>query len=69
MSSCIQCGKPGIFQVGGNPLCIDCSLKIQQILEMQDARLVQEMNYLTDEIEAAVGLYGVLPRYKRFLSL
>ncbi len=63
MSSCLQCGKPAIFRVRGNPLCIDCYLKLQQILEIQDARLVQEMNYLTDEIEAAVGLYGVLPRY------
>jgi len=64
MPSCSQCGKPAVVQVAKNPLCIDCYLKLQQAIQMQDARCVQEMNYLIDAIEARVGLYGVLPRYQ-----
>jgi hypothetical protein len=64
MTNCVQCGKPAIVLVGNNPLCVDCNLKLQQAINMQNERLVQEMNYLTDMIETTVGIYGALPRYK-----
>ena len=64
MSSCSQCGKPAIIAVDNNPLCVDCYLKFQQAMQIQDTMYVKEMNYLTDMMEATVGLYGVLPKYK-----
>ena len=64
MPSCSQCGKPAIVSVGNNPLCVDCYLKFQQAIQIQNTMLVQEMNYLTDMMETTVGLYGILPRYK-----
>ena len=64
MPSCSQCGKPAIISVDNNPLCVDCYLKFQQAMQIQDTMYVQEMNYLTDMMEATVGLYGVLPKYK-----
>ena len=64
MPSCSQCGKPAIVSVGNNPLCVDCYLKFQQAIQIQNTMLVQEMNYLTDMMEATIGLYEVLPRYK-----
>jgi len=64
MPSCSQCGKPAIISVDNNPLCVDCYLKFQQAMQIQDNMYVQEMNYLTDMMEATVGLYGVLPKYK-----
>jgi len=65
MARCSQCSKTAIFSVGEGkvPLCIDCYLKLQQAIELQDRRLKEELNYLTDSIEATVGLYGILPRY------
>jgi len=64
MPSCNQCGKPAVAVVANNPLCVDCLLKLQQAIQIQDARYVQEMNYLIDSMEATVGLYGVLPKYQ-----
>ena len=64
MPSCSQCGKPAIVLVGNNPLCVDCHLKFQQAIQIQNASLMQEINYLTDMMETTVGIYGVLPRYK-----
>jgi len=64
MPSCSQCGKPAIISVDNNPLCVDCYLKFQQAMQIQDTMYVKEMNYLTDMMEATVGLYGVLPKYK-----
>jgi len=64
MPSCTQCGKSAIISVGNNPLCVDCYLKFQQATQMQNATQIQKVNYLTDMIEAKIGIYGVLPRYK-----
>lgn len=65
MTQCAQCNKIAIFVVGDGkvPLCIDCYLKLQQAIELEDRRLKEMMNYLTDHIEAAIGLYGILPRF------
>jgi len=66
VASCIQCGKTAIVSVGGNPLCVDCYLKLVQAIQIQYDVHAREANYLMDEMEAAVGLYGLLPspRYK-----
>lgn len=59
-----QCGKkPAIVLFGNNPLCIDCYSKLNQIIQMQYNRDLQEINYLTDIAEATTGMYGVLPKY------
>lgn len=64
MANCNQCGKPAVFVVGQNPLCVDCNLKVQQAFSLQNARYVQEMNYLTEEMESITGLSGSLPSYR-----
>lgn len=64
MPSCSQCGKPAIIRLGHNLLCVDCYLKFQQAIQIQNDSLAQEINYLTDMMEATFGIYGVLPRYK-----
>lgn len=64
MPLCSQCGnKPAIVLFGNNPLCIDCYSKLNQIIQMQYNRDLQEINYLTDIAEATTGMYGVLPKY------
>ncbi|ACL68783.1 hypothetical protein [Halothermothrix orenii] len=62
--NCSQCGKTAINQVEGQPLCVDCYLKLQQAIQMQNNRYLEEMNYLSDMMEATLGVYGVLPKYK-----
>lgn len=64
MTQCGQCGKPAVVSVGGNPLCVDCNLKLQQAISLRDARYASEMNYLTEQMESVVGLPGSLPRYQ-----
>jgi len=49
---------------GKTPLCIDCYLKMQQAMRIQQTTIAELMNYLTGEMEAAVGLPGLLPRYE-----
>jgi len=64
-ATCCQCGKtPAIYQIAGNPLCLDCAYKVEQINHMKQQQYIQEMNYLTDHMESVVGLPGVLPRYE-----
>ena len=63
MSNCSQCGKPAIVTVGDHPLCVDCNLKFQQAEEINNTFLERRANYLSDQIEATVGLPGILPRY------
>jgi len=66
MASCIQCGKTAIVSADGNPLCIDCYLKLMQAIQIQYDVSAREANYLMDKMESAVGSYGLLlsPRYK-----
>jgi len=63
MPKCCQCDKQAIVNVGGNPFCVDCNLKFQQAIDMQNARLAQEYNFLSDQIDAVIGLDSGLPRY------
>lgn len=64
MVKCSQCGKPAIMVVGEIPLCVDCNLKLQQAMQMQNDRLVNHMNYLLESMESTVGLPGIFPRYR-----
>jgi len=64
MANCSQCGKPAVVLAAGNPLCVDCNLKLQQAISMRHAMLAQQMNFLLDEAEAVTGIYGVMPRYR-----
>jgi hypothetical protein len=45
------------------PLCLDCSLKHTQMLAIQNDQLERQMNYATEQMEAIVGLPGILPHY------
>ncbi|HNP84401.1 MAG TPA: hypothetical protein PKN47_23310 [Nitrospira sp.] len=61
---CGQCGKPAFYAFeGGRFLCVDCNLKVQQAADLEHARNARELNYLIDQMEATVGLSGVLPRH------
>jgi hypothetical protein len=63
MPACTQCGKPAVFMVGDNPLCVDCNLKVQQAVRLQDIALKEQANFYSDHIEAITGMYGITPRY------
>ena len=64
VAKCGQCGKQAIYSLDGALLCIDCFLKYQQAMALEEDRLVRQMNYLTASMEQAAGLPGALPRYE-----
>lgn len=64
MDKCCQCDKEAVMEVGGKKLCIDCSLKLQQIYQIEHERNVNFLNFLLAQAEMNVGLPGILPRYK-----
>ena len=55
---CSQCGKNAIvaYEKFG-PLCVDCNLKLQQALDIQQAANERMINFLIDEMEATVGVH------------
>lgn len=61
---CSQCDTPAMVTISNNPLCVDHWLKFQQATQIQGNREIEYLNYLSDQAELAVGLYGVLPRIK-----
>ena len=67
MSGCYNCGKPPIYEMpienGKVLLCLDCYTKVHAIQQQQLASNINHMNYLTEMMEATVGIHGVLPRY------
>ena len=67
MSGCYNCGKPPIHEMpienGKVLLCLDCYTKVHAIQQQQLASNINHMNYLTEMMEATVGIHGVLPRY------
>ncbi len=65
MLNCSQCGKPAVVTVGEHPLCVDCNFKLQQSVNLRNERLERQMNFLTDHVEATVGLPGILPRFPK----
>jgi hypothetical protein len=48
---------------GEIPLCLDCHSKFQEAIDRQNDSLERLMNYLTAEMEMAVGLPGLYPRF------
>lgn len=69
MLKCYNCGKPAMYLVGPEgkevPLCLDCNLKHTQMLAIENEQLERQLNYLADEMEFAIGLPGMLPRYPK----
>lgn len=45
------------------PLCLDCYCKITEANERIQETLECQINFLTAEMEAVVGMPGILPRY------
>jgi hypothetical protein len=63
--NCGQCGKPAVTKYGNDIyLCVACDHTFQQTQQMEHNRNVQEINYLLEQMEARVGVHGILPRYK-----
>lgn len=60
--NCEQCGKPFVYEVAGHRLCIDCTLKMQDIADRELGRLATKHNLLLGQIEAVTGITGVFPR-------
>lgn len=53
------------FEVEGGQirLCLDCNLKLTQLNSVQNAESERLINYMTDQMEATFGFYGVSPRF------
>lgn len=64
MPACAQCGKLAVARSGDVLLCVDCALKLQQALAMQESREASRINWLFEQAEATVGMPGLLPRYR-----
>jgi len=54
-----------LFGHPGNqvPLCLDCNAKVQEVLDRQMENQERMLNYLTDEMDAMIGLPGLGPRF------
>lgn len=63
---CHNCPKPALFVVGdeGPGFCLDCYAKFQEMLDRQMENQERMLNYLSDQVEAAVGIYGLAPRFE-----
>jgi hypothetical protein len=45
------------------PLCLDCNAKLQDILDRQAEQHERMINHLTAEMEAYIGLPGLMPQF------
>jgi hypothetical protein len=65
MSKCHQCNKAALYAVSEQqiPLCLDCYHKVWQIQRDQLEMHEREINFISSEMEHAVGIPPVLPRY------
>jgi hypothetical protein len=45
------------------PLCLDCYIRFAEVNQRQIESCEREINYLTSQMEALVGLPGIHPRY------
>jgi len=61
---CTQCDNEALVTIGGHLLCVEHYLKFQQANQMQNSSYTSLMNFLIDQAEAAVGVYGAIPRIK-----
>ena len=68
---CCQCGKPAMFLVGPDesPLCLDCNLKYQQLMQTHLDMLIRQLNSVRDEIDAKIGFHVTAPRIPERQSL
>jgi hypothetical protein len=64
---CHNCEKNALYLYGPKgqevPLCLDCYCKITEVNERIQETLERQINFLTAEMEATVGMPGILPRY------
>lgn len=64
---CHNCEKNVLYLYGPKgqevPLCLDCYCKITEVNERIQETLERQINFLTAEMEAVVGMPGILPRY------
>lgn len=65
---CHNCSKNAIYWVGRNretavPLCLDCYVRVRDIALREMEAHERAINHLTAQMEAMVGLPGILPRY------
>jgi hypothetical protein len=64
---CHNCEKPAIYRVGpeGNEihLCLECTLKHQQLAAIEAEQIERDLNYAAAEMEAITGMPGTIPRY------
>lgn len=64
---CYQCPKPALFMVGDPgqaiPLCLDCNSKFQEVIDRQMENSERMLNHLAAEMEATVGMSGLVPRF------
>jgi hypothetical protein len=64
MAQCSQCGRPAIVAFSGHDLCIEHYRMLQETYQAQLRMAAANLNYATAQIEAAVGMPGLLPRYQ-----
>lgn len=65
---CHNCTKNAIYQVGRKketavPLCLDCYVRLRDISLREEESHERAINHLTAQMEAMVGLSGILPKY------
>lgn len=63
MATCTQCGKTAIREMAGHPLCVDCYVKMSQVLQAESENAMRAYNLACDEIEAMTGFYGISPKF------
>lgn len=64
MAKCSQCGKPAMYKMGENYLCLDCNLKFEQAQQLQYLRNVSTLNFLLAQMESITGIPGTFPRFE-----
>jgi hypothetical protein len=64
---CHNCPKNAMFWVGDDtgqvPLCLDCWTRYENAVLRQQEEMERQINYLSDEMDALVGLSPTSPRY------
>lgn len=64
---CHNCAKPVMFLFGEEgqqiPLCLDCSVKYQDLLDREQINLERRMNHLAQEFDRVAGSPGCSPQF------
>jgi hypothetical protein len=72
---CHNCEKNAMYAVGPEgqrvPLCLDCYIQWENLQLRQVEMLERQINFAAAEMEAVVGISGLLPRYpeRRLLQM